>query len=178
MAVGITGGEILLKPRCDSYLSIVIAKLKEAGIDFKAQKNGLKISRNGALKSIDLTTFPYPGFPTDLQSSVMALCCKAKGTSHINETVFAERFTHVMELIRLGADIKIAGQEAIITGVNHLNGTSVMASDIRAGAGLVVAALAASGKSEILRVYHVDRGYEHIETKLGRLGADIKRVED
>ena len=178
MAVGITGGEILLKPRCDSYLSIVIAKLKEAGIDFKAQKNGLKISRNGALKSIDITTFPYPGFPTDLQSSVMALCCKAKGTSHINETVFAERFTHVMELIRLGADIKIAGQEAIITGVNHLNGTSVMASDIRAGAGLVVAALAASGKSEILRVYHVDRGYEHIETKLGRLGADIKRVED
>jgi len=173
MAAGITGGEILLKPRCDSYLGIVVAKLKNAGIDFKMQKNGLKVSRNGTLKSIDITTFPYPGFPTDLQASAMALCCAAKGVSHINETVFAERFTHVMELVRLGADIKTAGQEAIITGVNKLKGASVMASDIRAGAGLVVAALAASGKSEILRVYHVDRGYENIETKLSRLGADI-----
>ncbi|MCD6162039.1 MAG: UDP-N-acetylglucosamine 1-carboxyvinyltransferase [candidate division Zixibacteria bacterium] len=176
-AAGITGGEIVIKPRCDDYLSVVIAKLEKAGMKFKPQKNGLKVSSGGRLESIDLTTFPYPGFPTDLQASMMSLCCISKGISHIIETVFTDRFTHVMELIRLGADIKIAGQEAVITGVNRLNGASVMASDIRAGAGLVVAALAASGKSEILRVYHIDRGYEHIEAKLQKLGADIQRLK-
>lgn len=178
MAAGITGGEIFIQPRCENYLSIVIAKLKEAGIDFDFQKDGIKVSRNGSLNSIDVTTFPYPGFPTDLQASVMALCCKADGISHISESVFSERFTHVMEMARLGADIKVAGQEAVITGVKDLKGTSVMASDIRAGAGLVVSTLAASGQSDILRVYHIDRGYEHIELKLQNIGADIERIKE
>lgn len=177
IAAGITGGNILLKPRIDRYLSMVIAKLKESGINFKLQKDGMRVSGDGSLKAIDVTTFPYPGFPTDLQASVMALCCVAKGISHINETVFTDRFTHVMELVRLGADIKVAGQEATITGVKHLEGTSVMSSDIRAGAGLVVATLAAAGQSEILRVYHIDRGYENIERKLEELGAEIKRMK-
>ena len=177
IAAGITGGNILLKPRIDRYLSMVIAKLKESGINFKLQKDGMRVSGDGSLKAIDVTTFPYPGFPTDLQASVMALCCAAKGISHINETVFTDRFTHVMELVRLGADIKVAGQEATITGVKHLEGTSVMSSDIRAGAGLVVATLAAAGQSEILRVYHIDRGYENIERKLKELGAEIKRMK-
>ena len=177
MAAAATGGEVSLSPGCEKSLGIVLAKLKEGGIEFKFNKNSLKISSEGNLRAMDVTTFPYPGFPTDLQASIMALCCLANGISHIQETVFTDRFTHVMELVRLGADIKVAGQEAIITGVKKLTGTSVMASDIRAGAGLLVAALAASGNTEILRVYHIDRGYEDIEVKLQHLGADIERVQ-
>lgn len=175
IAVGATGGEVLIKPSCDDYLSIVIDKLRETGIKIKPQKSALLVSRKKSLGPVDITTFPYPGFPTDFQASIMAMCCVSKGISHIKETVFTERFTHIMELTRLGADIKVAGQEAIVTGVKRLKGASVMASDIRAGAGLVVAALTALGKSEILRVYHIDRGYEHIEKKLQKLGADIRR---
>ncbi|MCP4583733.1 MAG: UDP-N-acetylglucosamine 1-carboxyvinyltransferase [candidate division Zixibacteria bacterium] len=177
MAAGITGGDIMVKPRCESYMGIVVAKLRNAGLDFKFYKSGIRVSRPGSMGAINLTTFPYPGFPTDLQASIMAMCCVAEGISHIQETVFTDRFTHVMELARLGADIKIAGQEAAITGVKKLKGTSIMASDIRAGAGLVVAALAAGRKSEILRIYHIDRGYEKIEAKLQELGADIKRQQ-
>ena len=177
MAVGATGGKVLIKPLCDGYLSIVIDKLREAGIEIKRQKDAILVSRKNPLAPVDVTTFPYPGFPTDFQASIMAMCCISKGISHIRETVFSERFTHIMELIRLGADIKVSGQEAIVTGVKQLKGTSVMASDIRAGAGLVVAALSASGMSEILRIYHIDRGYEHIEKKLQKLGANIIREE-
>jgi UDP-N-acetylglucosamine 1-carboxyvinyltransferase len=177
MAAAATGGELMIKPKCDQYLSIVNDKLMAAGVDIKPQKDGLWVSRKGPLDAIDITTFPYPGFPTDLQASILALTCVGKGISHIRETVFTDRFTHVMEMTRLGADIKVAGEEAIITGVERLTGASVMASDIRAGAGLVVAALAAHGTTEVLRVYHVDRGYEHIEDKLRSIGADIKREE-
>jgi UDP-N-acetylglucosamine 1-carboxyvinyltransferase len=177
MAAAATGGQIKIRPRCEDSIGMVIAKMKDAGSKFSYEADGFKISHEKALRAIDITTFPYPGFPTDLQASAMAMCCVADGISHIQETVFTDRFTHVMELIRLGADIKISGQEAAIAGVKNLNGTSVMASDIRAGAGLVVAALAASGKSEILRVYHIDRGYENIEVKFQELGADITRVK-
>jgi len=177
MAAAATGGQIKIKPRCETCLEMVIAKMKNAGSRFTYETDGLTISHDSPLRAIDITTFPYPGFPTDLQASAMAMCCVADGISHIQETVFTDRFTHVMELIRLGAEIKISGQEAAIAGVSNLNGTSVMASDIRAGAGLVVAALAASGKSEILRIYHIDRGYEAIDMKLQELGADITRVK-
>ncbi len=175
MAVGATGGEIRIKPNCDNILGMVNAKMRDAGLSFKSGKTGTTVSSNGKLKAIDFTTFPFPGFPTDLQASAMAMCCLGEGTSHIKETVFTDRFTHVMELVRLGADIRIAGQEAIVTGVKELRGASIMASDIRAGAGLVVAALAARGESEILRIYHIDRGYEAIELKLQALNADIVR---
>ncbi len=177
IAVGATGGKVLIKPACEDYLGIVIDKLRQTGIKIKSQKDALFVSCENNLNPVDITTFPYPGFPTDLQASFMAMCCTNKGLSRIKETVFTERFSHVMELTRLGADIRVAGQEAVVRGVKRLKGTSVMASDIRAGAGLVVAALAASGRSEILRVYHIDRGYEHIDEKLRRLGADIKREE-
>ena len=177
MATASAGGEIVIKPRCDSYLGMVMARLGEAGVAFEARKDSLRVTRNGALKAIDIATFPYPGFPTDLQASAMPMCCLAKGISHIRETVFTERFTHVMELVRLGADIKVAGEEAIITGVPRLTGASVMASDIRAGAGLVVAGVAADGETEILRIYHIDRGYERLENKLQQLGVEIRRVQ-
>jgi UDP-N-acetylglucosamine 1-carboxyvinyltransferase len=124
-----------------------------------------------------VTTYPHPGFPTDLQASIMALATVASGTSQIRETVFEDRFTHVMELVRLGADIKVSGDRATINGVARLKGASVMASDIRAGAALSLAGLAADGTTELLRVYHVDRGYDHLEDKLAKLGAEIKRVK-
>jgi UDP-N-acetylglucosamine 1-carboxyvinyltransferase len=121
-------------------------------------------------------TFPYPGFPTDLQACMMALMAKAGGISRISETVFEDRFSHIMELRRLGADIGVAGNVATINGVKKLEGATVMASDIRAGAGLVIAGLSASGKTEILRVYHIDRGYHKLEEKLSAVGADIIRM--
>jgi UDP-N-acetylglucosamine 1-carboxyvinyltransferase len=176
MAVGAAGGQIKIRPNPGEFMSIVIEKLTESGLVISPENGALKISRHGELKAINITTFPYPGFPTDLQASALAMSCFCEGISHIKETVFTERFTHVMELTRLGADIKVAGEEAIITGVKGLQGASVMASDIRAGAGLIVGALGASGTTEILRVYHIDRGYEKIEDKLTQLGADIKRM--
>jgi UDP-N-acetylglucosamine 1-carboxyvinyltransferase len=177
MAVGTAGGEIKLSPNPAVFMSIVVDKLKESGLEFAAEKDGLKIARKGTPKAMDITTFPYPGFPTDLQASALAMCCLCEGISHIKETVFTERFNHVMELTRLGADIKVAGEEAIITGVKGIQGAGVMASDIRAGAGLVVGALGASGTTEILRIYHIDRGYERIENKLNSIGADIQRID-
>jgi UDP-N-acetylglucosamine 1-carboxyvinyltransferase len=177
MAVGTAGGEIKIKPNPEIFMSMVVDKLKESGLELRPEKDGLRVARRGALKALDITTFPYPGFPTDLQASALALSCLCEGISHIKETVFTERFTHVMELTRLGADIKVAGDEAMITGVKMLQGAGVMASDIRAGAGLVVGALGAIGTSEILRIYHVDRGYEHIENKLNSLGADVRRID-
>jgi UDP-N-acetylglucosamine 1-carboxyvinyltransferase len=177
MAVGTAGGEIKLSPDPSAFMSIVIDKLKDSGLELTSVKDGLKIAYKGTPKAMDITTFPYPGFPTDLQASALAMCCLCDGISHIKETVFTERFNHVMELTRLGADIKVAGEEAIITGVKGMQGAGVMASDIRAGAGLVVGALGASGITEILRIYHVDRGYQKIEDKLNSIGADIKRIE-
>jgi UDP-N-acetylglucosamine 1-carboxyvinyltransferase len=125
---------------------------------------------------VDAVTFPFPGFPTDLQACLMAMVTSADGISRIRETIFEDRFSHVMELRRLGADISVSGNEATINGVKKTSGAAIMASDIRAGAGLVIAGLAASGTTEVLRVYHIDRGYYRLEEKLSALGADIKRM--
>lgn len=176
LAIGACGGSVELKNVKPEHNEILISKLSSSGVKFKIGKNRIAISRDGRPGPIKITTYPYPGFPTDLQAAIMAYTAICKGTSQIRETVFTERFTHVMELMRLGADIKITGDEAVVTGVDSLKGASVMASDIRAGAGLVIAALAAAGESEILRVYHIDRGYQHIEKKFALIGGNIKRI--
>jgi UDP-N-acetylglucosamine 1-carboxyvinyltransferase len=176
LAVAACGGSTELLNVKPEHNEILISKLSESGVSFKIGKNRIIVSRDGRPKSLKITTYPYPGFPTDLQAAVMAYATICKGTSQIRETVFTERFTHVMELIRLGADIKITGDEAIVDGVDNLKGASIMASDIRAGAGLVIATLAAKGQSEILRVYHIDRGYQSIEMKLTKIGGNIKRL--
>jgi len=130
------------------------------------------------VRSVDIKTLPYPGFPTDMQAQMMVLMCFANGTSVISETVFENRFMHVSELRRMGADVRIEGRSAIVKGVSGLNGAPVMATDLRASASLILAGLAAEGKTEVSRIYHIDRGYERIVEKLSNLGADIKRVKD
>jgi UDP-N-acetylglucosamine 1-carboxyvinyltransferase len=176
LAVGACGGSVEIKGVIPEHNEILISKMFESGVDFKIGKDRITVSRSRRPEALKVTTYPYPGFPTDLQAALMSFAAICDGTSQIKETVFTERFTHVMELIRLGADIKITGDEAIIKGVDKLNGTYIMASDIRAGAGLVVAALAAEGHSEILRVYHIDRGYQSLERKFDQIGGNIKRV--
>ncbi len=171
----ITGGQVKITGFDPSHLTMVNHKLMELGCDLKVSQNGLTVKGPKRPRPVSVTTFPYPGFPTDLQASLMAVCCVSSGTSHIRETVFKDRFSHTMELRRLGADVNVSSDEATINGVNELFGAEVMASDIRAGAGIVLACLAASGKSEVLRVYHVDRGYNRMEEKLSSLGADIER---
>ena len=177
MAASITKGYVELKNINYEHLSMVCLKLREMGAEIEENRRRIKIKGPQRLKPTFLTTYPHPGFPTDLQASIMALATVASGSSQIRETVFEDRFTHVMELARLGADIKVSGDRATINGVARLKGASVMASDIRAGAGLTLAGLAADGTTELLRVYHVDRGYDHLEEKLAKLGAEIKRVK-
>lgn len=177
MAASITKGYIELKNINSEHLSMVSLKLREMGVEIEENKKRIKVKGPQRLQPISLVTYPHPGFPTDLQASIMALTSVASGISQIRETVFEDRFTHVMELARLGADIKISGDKATINGVTRLKGAQVMASDIRAGAGLTLAGLAADGTTEVLRVYHIDRGYAHFEEKLAKLGADIKRVK-
>ncbi|HBZ01490.1 MAG TPA: hypothetical protein DEO84_09255 [candidate division Zixibacteria bacterium] len=176
LAIGACGGEIELSNASYEDLKIVISKLIESGMEFKVKGNKISARQKNRPGPLRVTTYPFPGYPTDLQAATMALAAVANGTSYVRETVFTERFTHVMEMQRLGAQIKVSGDEAIVTGVEKLTGASVMMSDIRAGAGLVLATLAASGESEILRIYHVDRGYEKIEEKLQTLGGNITRV--
>lgn len=175
MAAAVTGGRLELDCPKSDHLGIVVDKLSTMGAEIQAEEKRIRIRGPSRLKPIRVTTYPYPGFPTDLQSSIMALATVADGVSHIRETVFENRFTHVMELNRLGASVEVSGDEATINGVERLKGASVMASDIRAGAGLVLAGLAAEGQTEVLRVYHIDRGYEHMESKLASLGAEIER---
>lgn len=158
-------------------LTLVTEKLAEMGCKIETTASKVKLMAPKKLKATNLVTFPYPGYPTDLQACAMAAATISSGTSSIRETVFTDRFSHAMELRRLGADIVTTGGEALVHGVDKLNGAEVMAPDIRAGAGIVLACLAAQGKSEILRVYHVDRGYDRIEEKLASLGADIVRAE-
>ena len=171
-----SGGSIEVTGSETSHLEIVLKKIGEAGGSVSATPKGIKLRAPKKPSPVDVVTFPYPGFPTDLQACIMALMATAGGISRIRETVFEKRFSHVMELRRLGADISVAANEATIIGVKRLDGASVMASDIRAGAGLVIAALSAVGKSDVLRVYHIDRGYVRLEDKLSAVGADIKRV--
>lgn len=176
MAAGATGGNVNVRNVVPEHLSMVSIKLREMGVEVKEYKSSLRVRGPQKLKPVSVTTYPHPGFPTDVQASLMALATIADGTSHIRETVFEDRFTHVMELCRLGADVKVSGDRATINGVPQLNGATVMASDIRAGAGLTIAGLAAGGTTEVLRVYHIDRGYDHIEKRLAQLGAQIKRA--
>ena len=174
----ITAGKVTISGIDPDHLTIVGHKLTEMGCKITTTKNSITVIGSKKLKPISVTTFPYPGFPTDLQACIMAVASISSGTSHIRETVFKDRFSHTMELRRLGADVNVSSDEAIVNGVPGLLGAEVMASDIRAGAGIILACLAAKGKSEVLRVYHVDRGYNRLEEKLLSLGADIQRVNE
>jgi UDP-N-acetylglucosamine 1-carboxyvinyltransferase len=178
VAAGLTGGEITFLDYDGSCLETVIMKLKEAGLEFSQRKAGLMVSGPRRIKSVSVTTRPYPGFPTDMQAQFMALMSLGQETSLIKETIFENRFMHVSELRRMGADIQVSGNQAVIKGVSKLFGAPVMATDLRASASLVLAGLAAEGLTEISRVYHLDRGYESLEKKLSALGAKIERIKE
>jgi UDP-N-acetylglucosamine 1-carboxyvinyltransferase len=177
MAVGMTGGDVLLRGARADTLDNVIMTMGRAGITIEKEPLGLRIKRNGGgILPVDVTTDPYPGFPTDLQAQFMGLMTKAQGTSHIRETIFENRFMHVQELARLGADIHLHGDMAEVRGVKKLTGADVMATDLRASATLVSAGLAAEGETMLHRVYHLDRGFEALEDKLAACGADVTRI--
>ncbi len=177
VAAAITGGQVTVDNVIPTHLVPLIAKLKETGCDVLEEESSIHIRRSGHLRAVDLKTLPYPGFPTDLQSQMMALLTLARGTSVITETVFENRFRHVDELRRMGAQIKIEGHTAVVTGKERLYGAPVKASDLRAGAALVLAGLAAAGSTEVSCVHHIDRGYHRLTEKLASLGAAIKREE-
>ncbi len=174
----ITGSSLLLKNCRSDHLDSVILKLTDSGLKFENTVKGLRVTCRERPVSIDIKTMPYPGFPTDMQAQFMSLMSVARGTSVIRETIFENRFMHVAELRRMGADIAIESGTATVKGVEKLRGAPVMATDLRASASLVVAALAAHGESVIHRIYHLDRGYENIDEKLKKIGADIERVKD
>jgi UDP-N-acetylglucosamine 1-carboxyvinyltransferase len=177
MAVAMTGGDVLLQGARPELLQSALDVLAQAGAEVTATNEGVRIKRNGAgIAPVNVTTDPFPGFPTDLQAQFMALMTMAKGTSRITETIFENRFMHVQELARLGARIALDGQTAVVSGVDKLRGAPVMATDLRASVGLVIAALAAEGETMVNRVYHLDRGFERLEEKLGACGAAIERV--
>jgi UDP-N-acetylglucosamine 1-carboxyvinyltransferase len=178
VAAGITGGEITLTDYDGSCLEALIVKLKETGVEFSQNKTGLTASGPRKPKSVSVTTRPYPGFPTDMQAQFMALMCVSQDTSIIQETIFENRFMHVSELRRMGADIQVSGHQAVVKGVPRIHGAPVMATDLRASASLVLAGLRAEGVTEISRVYHLDRGYETLEKKLSGLGAKIERIKE
>ncbi len=177
IAAGMTRGEINVLGCNPHHLEALINKLRDTGMKISPIKNGLTVSCGKKINSVDVTTLPYPGFPTDLQAQIMAYMAVGSGLSVITETVFENRFMHVSELLRMGADIVIQGANAVVRGVPKLRGAQTMATDLRASASLVLAALVAEGTTEISRVYHIDRGYETIEKKFSALGADIKRVK-
>ncbi len=178
-AAAITNGEILLEDCPLFELDAVAVVLREMGVSVEEQEGGVLVRRsNGALQGTDVKTLPYPGFPTDMQAQVMALMCLAQGSGVIEETIFENRFMHVQELVRMGAKIKLSGRTAIVRGVDQLKGAPVMASDLRASASLVIAGLAASGTTDVQRIYHLDRGYEHIDEKLTAVGARVKRAKE
>ena len=177
MAVAMTGGDVLLSGASPETLPTALDVLTQVGVKIAATNEGIRISRNGSgLNPVDVTTEPFPGFPTDLQAQLMALVSRADGVSHIRETIFENRFMHVQELARLGAEIQLDGQLATVKGVKRLKGAPVMATDLRASVSLVIAGLAAEGETIVNRVYHLDRGFERIEAKLGACGAEIERL--
>jgi len=179
MAVAMTGGDVLLQNARPELLQSALDVLEQTGTTVTPTNEGIRIARNGAgLAPVDVTTEPFPGFPTDLQAQLMALMTRAKGTSRITETIFENRFMHVQELVRLGARIQLDGQTATIEGVDRLKGAPVMATDLRASVSLVIAGLAAEGETVVNRVYHLDRGFERVEEKLVRCGAAIERISD
>ena len=177
VAAAITGGAVKIKQTKPELLESVLSKLSEAGADLEVGEDWIKLNMHGrVLRAVDIHTSPYPGFPTDMQAQFTALNCVANGTGTITETVFENRFMHVLELQRMGADVKLEGNTVITSGVEHLTGAPLMATDLRASASLVLGGLVAQGSTEVGRIYHIDRGYETIEEKLANLGALIKRV--
>lgn len=177
MAVAMTGGDVLLEGAREDLLERPIEILRQAGVTITPTNDGLRVAREGeSLKPVHVATDPFPGFPTDLQAQFMALMTRADGVSEITETIFENRFMHVQELARLGAQIALDGQKATVTGVEKLNGAPVMATDLRASVSLVIGGLAAEGTTEVNRVYHLDRGFERLEDKLSQCGAEIERI--
>lgn len=177
LAAAITRGVVEVKGARSEHLLSLMDKMEESGVKIEKTAEGLKVDGSGGLKPVDVITHAFPGFPTDLQAQMMALMCTVEGISVVTEKIYPERFMHVAELNRMAADISMEGATAIIKGVKNLSGAPVMASDLRASAALVLAALSANGQTEINRIYHLDRGYEKIEQKLSLLGAKIKRVK-
>ncbi len=178
VAVALAGGKVLLKGSPHSSLGAVYDKIREAGVKLTEQGDDLLVESTGSIKSVNMTTQVYPGFPTDMQAQFMALMTIGDAVSVIAETIFENRFMHVSELKRLGADITLDGHTAIVKGIHRLSGAPMMATDLRASASLILAALAARGESEISRVYHLDRGYDRLDEKLVSLGASIRRAKD
>lgn len=176
IAAAMTGGDVIIENVLPEHQKPLIAKLREAGALVEEDIDRIHVVGSGSLKAVDIKTLPYPGFPTDMQAQMMAMLSVAEGRSKITETVFENRFMHVVELNRMGANITTEGRSAVITGPAHLTGCTVRATDLRAGAAMILAGLVAEGATEICDIYHIDRGYEEIAAKLTRLGADIKRV--
>lgn len=178
VAVAMTGGDIYIENAISEHLKPVIAKLNEAGVKIEEDIDGIRVSCNKRPKAIDIKTLPYPGFPTDMQAQFMAMLTIADGTGLVTETVFENRFMHVDELKRMGAYIKVDGRTSIVEGVPSLNGCQVKATDLRAGAAMVLAGLVANGETEVSYIHHIDRGYDNLVEKLCGLGADICRVDN
>ena len=177
-AAAATKGDVTLTNVAPDTLSVVIDKIREAGAEIETGPDWIHVTMNSRPKSVSIRTEPHPGFPTDMQAQIMALDCVADGTAQITETIFENRFMHVPELQRLGADIQVEGHTAVVRGVEQLQGARLMATDLRASASLVIAALAAEGESIVDRIYHLDRGYDRMELKLQALGADIRRFSE
>ncbi|RYC10195.1 UDP-N-acetylglucosamine 1-carboxyvinyltransferase [Ciceribacter ferrooxidans] len=179
MAVAMTGGDVVLEGTDAALLDTALEAIRRAGATVTPVENGIRVVRNGSdIRPVDIVTEPFPGFPTDLQAQFMGLMTRANGVSHVTETIFENRFMHVQELARLGAKITLSGQTARIDGVSRLRGAPVMATDLRASVSLVIAGLAAEGETLVSRVYHLDRGFERLEEKLGRCGAIVERISD
>ncbi len=176
VAAAMTGGRVRTTHAQPDTLDAVIAKLREAGAGVEVGDDWIEVASDGKLKSVDVRTAPHPAFPTDMQAQFMALNCIAEGAASVTETIFENRFMHVQELRRLGANIEVSGHTALVRGVPRLDGATVMATDLRASACLVLAGLVAQGETTIERIYHLDRGYEHIEEKLSQLGARVRRI--
>ncbi|MDX1764856.1 MAG: UDP-N-acetylglucosamine 1-carboxyvinyltransferase, partial [bacterium] len=178
VAGAITGGDVTLDQCRPHHLEAVIEKMAAAGVEMECGENQVRVKGNGRLQAVDIKTGPYPAFATDMQAQFMSLMTRAEGTSVITETVFENRFMHVAELRRMGADIKVQGNNAVVRGVKALSGAPLMATDLRASASLILAGLAASGETVVSRIYHLDRGYERIEQKLKNLGGQIYREQE
>ena len=170
------GGDVLVEGAEMADLEPLVLKMRAAGVEISAEGRAIRVVRKGALRPVNVTTAPHPGFPTDMQAQFLVLMSRAEGESVITETIFENRFMHVPELARMGANVTLRGNTAVVQGVPKLYGASVMATDLRASASLIIAGLVSEGETEVRRVYHLDRGYEHIEAKLGGLGAEIRRV--
>ncbi|MES1205305.1 MAG: UDP-N-acetylglucosamine 1-carboxyvinyltransferase [Pseudomonadota bacterium] len=177
VAAAITRGNVLVRDCLPEHLDAVVAKLRAAGVEITAEDGGLRVRAKADLKPTDISTQPFPGFPTDMQAQFMVLMARAKGQSVLTETIFENRFMHVPELQRMGADIQVEGRTVIVRGPTKLTGAQVMATDLRASASLVLAGLIASGRTEVRRIYHLDRGYDRLDKKLRALGADVRRLK-